>query len=86
MGPAVGDPDERPPAPEPALVALVERIRPRVQDIGLLLVERYEYVALWEAGRLPGERLVSAYLDLDDVNQAMDDLATGRAMRQVIKL
>jgi alcohol dehydrogenase len=53
---------------------------------GVPTVDVPEYVALWEAGRLPVERLVSAYLDLDDVNQAMDDLATGRAMRQVIKL
>jgi Zn-dependent alcohol dehydrogenase len=53
---------------------------------GVPAVDVPEYGALWEAGQLPVERLVSAYLDLDDVNQAMDDLAAGRAMRQVIKL
>ena len=40
----------------------------------------------WRAGRLPVEALVSARIGLDDVNHAMDELAAGRAVRQVIDL
>lgn len=38
----------------------------------------------WREGRLPVEALVSARIGLDDVNSAMDGLAAGRAVRQVI--
>jgi sugar diacid utilization regulator len=41
MGTPDGDAGHGTPVPEPALVALVERIRPRVPDVGLRLVERY---------------------------------------------
>ena len=40
----------------------------------------------WRDGRLPVEALVSARIGLDDVNHAMDELAAGRAVRQVIEL
>jgi alcohol dehydrogenase len=43
------------------------------------------FVELWREGRLPVERLVTGAIDLDDVNQGMDDLADGRAIRQVIR-
>ncbi|MEU7629160.1 alcohol dehydrogenase catalytic domain-containing protein [Nocardia sp. NPDC049220] len=43
-----------------------------------------EYVRMWRAGRLPVERLVSAHIGLDEVNRAMDELAAGHALRQVI--
>ncbi|NYG06926.1 alcohol dehydrogenase [Phycicoccus badiiscoriae] len=39
----------------------------------------------WREGRLPVEALVSARIGLDDVNHAMDELAAGRAVRQVIE-
>lgn len=45
----------------------------------------FEYVNLWRAGRLPVEKLLSNRLGLDDINQAMDDLSSGRAMRQLIE-
>ena len=38
----------------------------------------------WREGRLPVEALVSARIDLDDLNPAMDELAAGRALRQVV--
>jgi len=41
-------------------------------------------MGLWAAGRLPVERLHSGSIRLDDVNEAMDALASGRAVRQVI--
>ncbi|MCR4514061.1 alcohol dehydrogenase catalytic domain-containing protein [Aeromicrobium sp. 50.2.37] len=44
------------------------------------------FVDLWRQGRLPVERLISSTIALDDVNQGMDDLADGRALRQIVDL
>ncbi|MCA5892190.1 alcohol dehydrogenase catalytic domain-containing protein [Isoptericola sp. NEAU-Y5] len=38
----------------------------------------------WRDGRLPVERLISRRIGLDQINDAMDELADGRAVRQVI--
>jgi alcohol dehydrogenase len=43
------------------------------------------FVALWRSGRLPVEALVSSTIGLDDVNAGMDELADGKAVRQVIE-
>ncbi|WP_417562859.1 alcohol dehydrogenase catalytic domain-containing protein [Microbacterium sp.] len=43
------------------------------------------FAALWREGRLPVERLVSGHVDLDHLNAAMDALASGTAMRQIIR-
>ncbi|MCU1642080.1 MAG: alcohol dehydrogenase [Nocardia sp.] len=45
-------------------------------------IPRYEQ--LWRAGRLPVERLISARIELSEINEAMDLLADGHAVRQVI--
>lgn len=42
------------------------------------------YAQMWRDGRLPVEQLISSTIALDDINQAMDALADGRAVRQVI--
>lgn len=42
------------------------------------------YADLWRRGRLPIEKLISARTSLTRINEAMDDLAEGRAMRQMI--
>ncbi|MDY0910521.1 alcohol dehydrogenase catalytic domain-containing protein [Microbacterium sp. CFBP9034] len=42
------------------------------------------YVELWRAGRLPLERLVSSRIRLDDIDEAMDRLAAGGELRQLI--
>jgi alcohol dehydrogenase len=39
----------------------------------------------WREGRLPVEALVSSRIGLEEVNEAMDELAAGRALRQVIE-
>lgn len=44
-----------------------------------------QYLDLWRAGRLPVERLVSATIPLEQINQAMDDLASGKALRQIVE-
>ena len=43
------------------------------------------YAQLWRDGRLPVEELISDTIDLDDINAAMDTLADGRAIRQIIR-
>ncbi len=43
------------------------------------------YVALYRAGRLPVDRLLSGRLQLDEINEGFDRLHEGRAVRQVIK-
>jgi alcohol dehydrogenase len=43
------------------------------------------YVALYRAGRLPVDRLLSETIALDDINAAFDRLAEGKTVRQVIK-
>ena len=43
------------------------------------------FVRSWRAGRLPVERLISGEIALDDINRGMDDLADGRAIRQLIR-
>lgn len=40
----------------------------------------------WREGRLPVEALVSSRIALDDINRAMDELAAGTALRQIIEL
>lgn len=43
------------------------------------------YVELWRAGRLPVEKLISGVITLDEINEGMDSLADGAAVRQVIR-
>lgn len=43
------------------------------------------FVALWRSGKLPVESLVSASISLEQINHGMDELAAGRAVRQVIE-
>lgn len=42
------------------------------------------FVSLWRSGRLPVETLVSSTIRLSDLNEAMDRLADGTAVRQLI--
>ncbi|MCG5433132.1 alcohol dehydrogenase catalytic domain-containing protein [Mycobacterium sp. MYCO198283] len=42
------------------------------------------FVDLWRAGRLPVENLVSSRISLADINDGMEQLAAGQAVRQVI--
>jgi alcohol dehydrogenase len=44
------------------------------------------FVSLWRSGRLPVESLVSSTIDLDEINEGMDRLADGTAVRQIIRL
>ena len=42
------------------------------------------YIALWRAGRLPVERLLSGTRPLAEINAALDDLASGASIRQIL--
>ncbi len=42
------------------------------------------FAQMWREGRLPVERLISSRIRLEDVNEAMDALADGTALRQII--
>jgi alcohol dehydrogenase len=42
------------------------------------------FIDLWRAGRLPVEALISSRIGLEDVNTALDHLADGMALRQLI--
>ncbi|WP_229053414.1 alcohol dehydrogenase catalytic domain-containing protein [Aeromicrobium sp. Leaf350] len=43
------------------------------------------FVELWRDGKLPVERLISSTIALEDVNRAMDLLASGAELRQLIR-
>lgn len=44
------------------------------------------YAQMWLDGDLPVEALISSHITLDQINEGMDELAAGRAMRQIIDL
>ncbi|MDQ0848203.1 Zn-dependent alcohol dehydrogenase [Arthrobacter sp. B3I9] len=43
-----------------------------------------KYAQLWREGKLPVEELISKRISLAEINEAMDQLADGKAVRQVI--
>ncbi len=43
-----------------------------------------KFEQLWRDGKLPVEQLISSHIRLDQINEAMDALADGSALRQVI--
>lgn len=42
------------------------------------------YERLWREGKLHAEKLISSKIQLDQVNEAMDELAAGNVLRQII--
>ena len=42
------------------------------------------YIALWRAGRLPVERLLTSVSPLSDINRLLDELSSGAAIRQIV--
>lgn len=43
------------------------------------------YIGLWRSGRLPVERLLTSVSPLGEINQLLDCLASGQAIRQVVR-
>lgn len=44
-----------------------------------------EYQDLWRSGKFPLERLISEEIRLEELNEAMDDLASASELRQIIR-
>lgn len=42
------------------------------------------YAQMWREGRLPVEKLASSVIQLNEINEAMDELAEGKAIRQIV--
>ncbi len=42
------------------------------------------YIALFQAGKLPVDRLMSGHVDFDGLNAAFDELAAGRTVRRIL--
>ena len=42
------------------------------------------YAQMWREGKLPVEKLASSVITLDNINEAMDELADGNAIRQIV--
>lgn len=45
-----------------------------------------KFEELWRAGNLPLERLISGTIELDEMNEGMDALASGNVLRQIIRM
>jgi alcohol dehydrogenase len=44
------------------------------------------FVAMFRAGHLPVDRLLSEQIPLDRINEALDRLARGESIRQVVRM
>lgn len=72
----------------PAVSLVVEERTLRGSYLGSCVPERDipRLVGLHRAGRLPVERLITHRLSLDELNEGMDRLARGEAVRQIVVL
>jgi len=70
--------------PAVSLVAEERTVRGSYMGSAVPLRDIPRFVALYKAGRLPVDRLLTHTLALDDINAGFDRLAEGRAVRQVV--
>ncbi len=70
--------------PAVSLVAEERTVRGSYMGSAVPLRDLPRFVALYRAGRLPVDRLLSHRLVLDQINEGFDRLADGAAVRQVI--
>lgn len=77
-------PDRRFSVPAVSLVAEERTVKGSYMGSAVPSRDVPRLVALHRAGRLPVDRLLTHRLGLDDVNVALDRLASGEAVRQVI--
>jgi alcohol dehydrogenase len=71
--------------PAVSLVAEERTVRGSYMGSAVPLRDVPRFVALYQAGRLPVDRLLTHILTLDEVNLGFDRLADGVAVRQVIR-
>jgi alcohol dehydrogenase len=43
------------------------------------------YIAMYQSGILPVDKLVSRFVPLNEINAAFDQLASGQVVRQIVK-
>lgn len=70
--------------PAVSLVAEERTVRGSYMGSAVPARDLPRFIALYQAGRLPVDRLLTHKLKLDEVNAAFDRLAKGEAVRQVI--
>ena len=74
------------PLPQVNLVAEERTIKGSYIGTCVPLRDIPRYIALYRAGRLPVNRLMSGHLALDEINTGFDRLADGKAVRQVVMM
>jgi alcohol dehydrogenase len=72
------------PVPQVNLVAEERTVKGSYIGSAVPLRDLPRYIALYRKGKLPVDRLMSARLKLDDINEGFDKLDRGEAVRQVI--
>jgi Zn-dependent alcohol dehydrogenase len=72
----------------PALSLVAEERTLRGSYLGSCVPRRDipRFIGLYQSGQLPVEALVSDRLDLTDINTGLDRLASGEAIRQILRL
>ncbi len=70
--------------PAVSLVAEERTLRGSYIGASVPSIDLPNYLALYQQGRLPVDRLLTHSFGLDEVNQGFDRLAAGKAIRQVI--
>lgn len=78
------DPAQQLQIPAVSLVAEERTLRGSYLGSGVPARDIPRYVALYRAGKLPVDRLLTHRLSLDEINSGFDRLARGEAVRQVI--
>ena len=77
-------PDRRFSVPAVSLVAEERTVKGSYMGSAVPSRDVPRLVALHRAGRLPVDRLLTHRLELDEINEALDRLASGEAVRQVV--
>lgn len=79
-------PDTRLPVPPARLVARQQKVLGSYLGGHVPKLDIPQYIELYQAGKLPVDKLLTHRLNLDDINVGFERLAAGKAIRQVITL
>jgi len=77
-------PDEKLDIPALSLVADAKTLRGSYMGSCIPSRDIPRYIGLWQAGRLPVEKLLTSVNPLEDINALMDKLHKGEAVRQIV--
>jgi alcohol dehydrogenase len=78
------NPAARWPLPATSLIAEEKTVKGSYMGSAVAVRDIPRLIALWRQGLMPVERLLGATLPLDRLHDALDSLASGQTMRQVI--